>query len=77
MTKYFTNGDKILQAILDDKILSEFADYNPSEFETLSDALDSENPIICAIAKIIDGNEHNLSDKEIYNDISNYLKQNL
>lgn len=77
MAKYLTNGDKILQSVLNDKRLCEYAEYNPADFETISDALDSDNPIVCAVAKIIDGNERNLTEREIYNEISNYLKQTI
>lgn len=77
MAKYLTNGDKVLQAVLSDQKLCEFADYNVADFETISEALDSDNPIVCAIAKIIDGNERNLTEREIYNEISNYLKQTI
>jgi hypothetical protein len=77
MVKYLTNGDKILQAVLRDQRLSEFSEYSPAEFETISEALDSENPVVCAIAKIIDGNERKSTEKEIYNEVSNYLKQTI
>jgi len=77
MTKYLTNGDKILQAVLSDQRLCEYAGYSPTDFETISDALDSDNPIVCAVAKIIDGNERNLTEREIYNEVSNYLKQTI
>ncbi|KAF5052265.1 hypothetical protein DSECCO2_410540 [anaerobic digester metagenome] len=77
MAKYLTNGDKVLQAVLSDQKLCEFADYNVADFETISEALDSDNPIICAIAKIIDGNERSLTEREIYNEISNYLRQTI
>ena len=74
MAKYLTNGDKILQAVLRDQKLYEYAGYNVSDFETISEALDSDNPIVCAIAKMIDGKERNLTEKEIYNEVCNYLK---
>lgn len=77
MAKYLTNGDKVLQAVLSDQKLCEFADYNVADFETISEALDSDNPIVCAIAKIIDGNERSLTEREIYNEISNYLRQTI
>lgn len=77
MSKYLTNKDKILQAVLIDQRLCEYAEYNAADFETISDALDSDIPIICAIAKIIDGNERNLTEREIFNDVSNYLKQTI
>lgn len=77
MAKYFTNGDKILQAVLSDERLCEFAGYNPADFDTITDALDSDNSIVCAVAKIIDGSARNATEKEIYNEVSNYLKQNI
>lgn len=77
MAKYLTNGDKILQAVLNDERLCEYAEYNPADFETITDALDSNNSVVYTIAKIIDGNEHNATEKEIYNEVSNYLKQNI
>ncbi len=77
MAKYLTNGDKILQAVLSDTKLIEYADYKLSELETITEALDSENYIVCIVAKIIDGKERDLSEKEIYNEISDYLKQNI
>lgn len=77
MAKYLTNGDKILQAVLSDQKLSEYAEYNISDFETIADALDSDIPILCALAKIIDGSEHKQTEKEIYNEVSNYLKQTI
>jgi hypothetical protein len=77
MAKYLTNEDKILQAVLSDQRLCEYAEYNVGDFETISEALDSDNPIVCAIARIIDGNERNLTGREIYNEVSNYLKQNI
>lgn len=77
MGKYFTNGDKILQAVLSDQRLSKYAEYSPADFETISDALNSENRIVCAVAKIIDGNERKLTEKEIYNEVSNYLKKKI
>jgi len=77
MAKYLTNGDKILQAVLSDQRLCNYAEYNPADFETISDALNSDNPTVCAIAKIIEGNERNSTEKEIYNEVSNYLKQTI
>lgn len=75
MAKYFTNGDKVLQAVLSDERLINHGDYNPADFDTISEALDSDNAVVCAVAKIIDGNERKLTEKEIYNEVSNYLKQ--
>ena len=77
MTTHLTNGDKILQAVLADAKLAELGEYTPTGIETISDALDSENAIIRAVAMIIDGNENRYTQKEIYNQVSNYLIQKL
>lgn len=77
MAKYLTNEDKILQAVLAEQRLIKYAEYNPADYETISDALDSDKPVVCAVAKIIDCNERNLNEREIYNEVSNYLKQTL
>jgi hypothetical protein len=77
MAKYLTNGDKVLQAVLSDEGLIKHGDYNPADFDTIDEALSSDNPVVCAVAKIIDGKEHNSTDKEIYNEVTNYLKSNL
>lgn len=77
MGKYLTNGDKILQAVLSDERLIDYANYSPSEYETISEALCSDNALVCSVAKIIDGKDNNLTDREIYIEITNYLKSNL
>jgi len=74
------NKDKMLQLVLSDKNLSSFYEYNVEEFTTIESALNSENPIVVAVAKIINGVARS-SDKgnfkEIYNEVINYLNQNI
>lgn len=77
MGKYFSNEDKILQAVLCNEQLIQRANFNPSEINTISSALNSDNIIIQTIAKIIDGCSQNLSEKELYNEITNFLKYNV
>ena len=75
-----TNKDKMLQLVLSDDKLSSFYEYNAEEFLTIDDALNSENPIVATVAKIIEG-VAGTSDrgvfKETYNEVINYLNQNL
>lgn len=77
MAKYFTNGDKVLHAVLSDERLINQGNYNPADFDTIIEALDSDNAVVCAVAKIIDGKENNATDREIYNEVTNHLKRNL
>lgn len=44
---------------------------------SISDALDSDIAIIQAIAQIINRNEEKATEKEIYNEVSNYLRANI
>ena len=74
MAKQLTNADRLLQAVLADAKLIEYGGYNPDDYATVDDALISENYCVQAIAKIINDKEQKLSDKEIYNDVSNFLK---
>lgn len=77
MAIHYTNGDRILQAVLADSKLAELGGYTPTGDETIADALDSENIIIRAVAMIIEGNENQYTPKEIYTQVSNYLTTNI
>ena len=54
MATHYSNGDRILQAVLANEKLAQWGDYKPTGDETLSDALVSTNPTIRAVAMIID-----------------------
>jgi hypothetical protein len=74
------NEDKMLQLVLSDKNLSSFYEYNSSDFQTIENALDSDNPIIVSVAKIISGvsgNSGKSNQKEVYNEVFNYLNNNI
>lgn len=77
MSTYQTNGDKILQAVISDEQLINFYGYNPDDFRSISDALDSDVVVIQAIASIINRNEQKATEREIYNEVSNFLKTNI
>lgn len=74
------NKEKMLQLVLSDEKLRSFYEYNVEEFTTIKIALDSENPIVVAVAKIIDGigrDSDKGSFKETYNEVINYLNKNI
>lgn len=77
MGTYQTNGDKILQAVIADEQLVSFYGYNPNDYNSISDALESDVAIIQAIAQIINRYEQDATEKEIYNEVSNFLKSTL
>lgn len=75
-----SNNDKMLKLVLSDNDLMSHYNYNVDDFSTINDALESDNVIVVAIAKIIDRinvqpekNYH----KEIYNEVFTYLNNNL
>lgn len=72
-----TNADRILQAVLNDPKLISLGEYRPKDYETISDALNSDNAYVNTVAKIIDGGRMGKTEKQIYNDIANYLFKNI
>lgn len=73
MGKFITNSDRILQSVLQDEKLAEVCPFNPYEYETIEEALQSDNYLVCAIAKIIEGQKNEKGDRQVYNEINNYL----
>lgn len=77
MSTYQTNADKILQAVIADEQLVNFYGYNPDDYRSISKALTSEVAVIQAIAQIIDRSEQKATEREIYNEVSNFLKSKI
>ncbi len=77
MSTYQTNADKLLQAVIVNEKLVNNYQYNPDDFDTMSKALDSDVAIVQAVARIISRHEQKATEKEIYNEVSNYLKSNI
>lgn len=73
MAKFLTNSDRVLQSVLQDEKLAEVLPFNPDDYETIEDALLSDNYLVCTIAKIIEGKNEEKTDKQLYNEINNYL----
>lgn len=77
MSTYQTNSDKILKAVIEDEQLIKCYDYNPNDYSTIAEALDSDIAVIQAVAQIISRNEQKATEREIYNEVSNFLKSNI
>lgn len=77
MKTYFSNGDRILQSVISNERLSQWGEYKPTGEETVQDALCSLNPVVKAVAMIIDGQENGRTQKEIYTQVTQYLMQTL
>lgn len=74
------NQNKMLQLVLSDDTLSSFYEYEPKEYQTIEEALESDNPIVVTVAKIIQGvagNSDKATFKETYNQVIYYLNQNI
>lgn len=75
MNGYKTNKDKMLNAVLLNKTLMETSDYSEKDFATFDQALVSQNPIVRTVARIIQGYSDGNTSKNIYNEITDYLKK--
>ena len=75
-----SNEDKMLQLVLSDNNLSSFYEYNAENYQSVSDALQSDHTVVVAVAKIIRGIAENSDkgmQKPVYQEVFNYLNQNL
>ena len=72
-----TNNGRMLQIVLSDEKLITYGEYNAADYEAIDQALNADNPIVVAVAKIINGLRRNSSENEIYNEVSNYLKNKI
>ncbi len=74
MTGYKTNRDKMLNAVLLSDTLMKTGGYSEKDFATFDQALVSQNPIVRTVARIIQGHSDGNTSKNIYNEITDYLK---
>ena len=65
--------DKLLQAVLSESLLSKFGEYDPDDYLTVDDAIDSENEVVSAVGRIIERRSSNVSDRDIYREVCNHL----
>ena len=74
-----TQKDKMLKLVLANKHLQEVYGFE-NTFETISEALESNNPVVIAVAKIIkelNGSDDKKKKKRVYQTIFTYLNNNL
>lgn len=75
-----TNKERMLHMVLDDQKLRELYGYDESEYEDLYVALNSNNIIVSAVARIIkqlDGSTDESDQKKVYMTLFNYLNETL
>lgn len=74
-----TNKERMLHMVLDDPKLQELYDYDKSEYEDLYQALNSDNVIVAAVARIIkdlNGSTDESDQKKVYMTVFNYINEN-
>ena len=74
-----SNKERMLHMVLDDPKLQELYDYDKSEYEDLYQALNSENVIVAAVARIIkylDGSTDESDQRKVYMTVFNYINEN-
>ena len=74
-----TNKERMLHMVLDDKKLQELYEYDKSEYEDLYTAMNSENVVVAAVARIIknlDGSTDPGDQKKDYMTVFNYINDN-
>ena len=74
-----TNKERMLHMVLDDKKLQELYDYDESEYEDIRTAMNSDNVVVAAVARIIkdlDGSTDESDQKKVYMTVFNYINEN-
>ena len=76
---YMTNDDKMLEAVLLNPELMKFGKYSESDlnFTSAYQAEDSDNYVINAVAHIIIRASEGASEREIYKEITEFLKKSV
>lgn len=72
-----TNSDKIFKAVIEDENLIKLGNYNPDDYDEVLRCLDDDNLTIATVAKIVHYQSKKHSEKEIYKEVTNFLKNNL
>ena len=72
-------ADKMLQAVLGDLDLQKFGGYDLEEVDGISidDAVVSDNAVIHAFGVIIERIDDGANQREVYNEVNEYLKNNI
>lgn len=65
--------DKLLQAVLKESVLCKFGEYDPDDYLTVDEAIESDNEVVSAVGRIIERQLSNVSYKDIYREVCNHL----
>lgn len=73
----FNNNNKMIEAVLLDKDLMDYGQYNIANIPSIFAALDNDNHIVNAVANIIQRADEGATANAIYKEINEYLKRKL
>lgn len=73
MSMEFRAKDKLLQAVLKEPKLCKFGEYDPDDFLTVDDAIESDNEVVSAVGRIIERQTSKVSERDIYREVCNHL----
>lgn len=75
--EYTTNSDKMLEAVLTNPELMRFGGYTIADITSIYQAVESDNYVIGAVARIIKRTADGATEKEIYKEVMEYLRNNV
>ena len=67
----------MLNAILQDEYLMQIGNYSLNEIGTIYQALTSDNVVVNTVAQIIERINEDTTEKELWKEINQYLKDNI
>ena len=71
-----TNKERMLHMVLDDKKLQELYDYDESEYEDMYSAINSDNVVVAAVARIVKELDGSTDETVHYSRVFNYINDN-
>ena len=72
-----SNSDKMLAAVLMCPELMKFGNYDMRDISSIYQAVNSDNYVVSAFARIIMRTSEDASENEIYKEITDFLKRNV
>ncbi|HCZ22197.1 MAG TPA: hypothetical protein DHU72_01655 [Rikenellaceae bacterium] len=72
-----SNSDKMLAAVLMCPELMKFGNYDMRDISSIYQAVNSDNYVVSAVARIIMRTSEGASENEIYKEITDFLKKNV
>lgn len=67
----------MMEAVLLDEDLMKYGRYDFASIRSILDALDSDNVIVNAVARIIQRADEDSTTQAIYKEVNDYLKRNI